>query len=143
MQEIKVLVPEDRVPDFYKWFGSWLDDDGHQGVVGTQSPGTERLHWAATSEETELAAELWAKLSSKARALFGHLIDRPGVKFNGEELAAALEIPNGRYGIAGVLAWPGRYCLKMGRWLPVSWSEDEGVYWMEPKIAQMFAEVRA
>lgn len=140
MQEIKVLVSENRVADFYKWFGAWLDNAApHE--ASSQSPDIERVTW--TAKDQDLAEALWAKLSGRARALFGHLIDRPGVKFSGEELATVLEIPNGRYGIAGVLAWPGRYCLKMGRWLPVNWSEEVGAYWMEPPIAQMFAEVRA
>jgi hypothetical protein len=139
MQEIKVLVPEDRVPDFYKWFGAWLDGSEQQGTISTAD--IEKSHWA-NPEDRELAAELWAKLSENAQALFGYLMDRPGEAFTGDDLAAALAIPNGRYGVAGVLAWPGRYCLAMRRHLPSQWSEDKGTYWMEPDVAEMFVEIR-
>jgi hypothetical protein len=136
MQEIKVLVPETRVPDFYKWFGAWLDGTEQQGPVDTG-----KSHWSSP-DDTELAAQLWEKLSGNAKALFGYLMDRPDERFTGDELADTLGIPNGRYGVAGVLAWPGRYCFPIGRHLPIRWSEHDGTYWMEPDIAEMFAEVR-
>lgn len=140
MQEIKVLVPDDRVPDFYKWYGAWLDGSEVRGL-GT-SPDLEKSHWANTPEDKQLAEQLWGKLSERGRGLFSYLMDQPGATFSGEELAASLDIPNGRYGVAGVLAWPGRYCIAMGRHLPIRWSEHDSTYWMEPDVAKMFAEVR-
>lgn len=141
MQEIRVLVPEERVADFYKWFGGWLDTP-ERYEPGAAAPDHDRVDWSNTPEDKELAEKLWAKLSGRAKALFGHLIDQPDARFSGKELAATLDIPNGRYGVAGILAWPGRYCLAMHRHLPIRWSDQEGAYWMEPSVAQLFAEVR-
>jgi hypothetical protein len=31
----------------------------------------------------------------------------------------------------------------MGRQLPVRWSEQDGVYWMDRDVAQMFDDIRA
>jgi len=47
----------------------------------------------------------------------------PEKKFSGEDLAEALDIPNGKYGTAGVLAWPGRYSFAVGRILPCNYED--------------------
>jgi hypothetical protein len=52
-------------------------------------------------------------------------------------------IPNGRMGVAGVLAWPGRKLWPLGRKLPTEVDPNpEGGSWysMDPDIATLFKE---
>jgi Family of unknown function (DUF6416) len=140
-QEITVQVPKDRVGDFYRWFGSWLDGV-EQHEPGDQSQGYNKANGMAPwdpSKDWELAVELWGKLSANARRMLSYLIDHPTRRIDGDELAEALEIPHGKYGIAGVLAWPGRYCIAMGRNLPINWDDDG--YWVDRGVAKMFAKI--
>lgn len=83
----------------------WLD--GVEQQIEPMSNKANELRPWNPSEDQELAVELWGKLSVNARRMLSYLIDHPG-RIYGDELAEALEIPHGRYGIAGVLAWPGR-----------------------------------
>src|SRR6478735_6805174 len=109
MIDITIKVPEDRVGEFYELVGRWL---AGAPLVPHDAPDStiERIErWANTPEDLELAKQVWSKFSPPAKAMFNTLIDAPGRKFTGEELADMLDIPNGMYGIAGVLAWPGRY----------------------------------
>jgi hypothetical protein len=46
----------------------------------------------------------WTKFSPTAEALFPVHIDKPGRTVSGDELADTLDIPNGKHGVAGVLA---------------------------------------
>ena len=44
-------------------------------------------------------------------------------------------------GMAGILAWPGRYCRKLGKELPIATArrEDGGTdYWMDEATAALF-----
>ncbi len=79
--------------------------------------------------------------------MFGLLMDTPDKEFSGEQIAEACDIPTGRSGVAGVLAWPGRHCLAIGRRLPTQWREDsttfEGFYWMPADRAELFKAARA
>jgi hypothetical protein len=74
------------------------------------------------------------------------LIDAPGERFGGDELAARVGIPNGKHGVAGVLAWPGRYAFAVGRRQPWSWAYPiEGgnaVYWFADDVAELFRQAR-
>jgi hypothetical protein len=89
---------------------------------------------------------LWNKFSDPAKALFSTLIEEPDRQFTGEVLAEMLNIPNGHSGVAGVLAWPGKYCKKENRELLWKFAypvEDEPVvYWMTPKVAAIFGQAR-
>ena len=89
---------------------------------------------------------VWEKLSPRAKAVFSLLMDHPSEKMSGEDLASACDIPNGKYGVAGVLAWPGRHCAGVNRHLSAKWQEgsDEsgGLYWFEPETADLFRKAR-
>jgi hypothetical protein len=73
-------------------------------------------------------------------------MDNPGQKVSGEDLAAELAIPNGKYGIAGVLAWPGRHCAAVNRFPLWSWEYGpvggSADYWVDKEIADLFLRVR-
>ncbi len=146
MQEITVKVPENRVPEFYEFFGKWLGgrlivepSDGEQGSKSVNEPPQP---WQPS--DGELASHVWDKLSDRAKGLFSLLADSPNAKFSAIALADQLEIPNGRFGLAGTLAWPGRHCAAVARKLPVRWREleDDSEYWMTAEVADLFRSAR-
>ncbi|MEA2185510.1 MAG: hypothetical protein QOK16_521, partial [Solirubrobacteraceae bacterium] len=50
------------------------------------------------------------------------------------------------HGVAGILAWPGRYSRKLGREVPISTEgrDDGGTdYYLDPDVAKLFAAARA
>jgi hypothetical protein len=147
MIDITVKVPEDRVGEFYTWFGAWLSGPP-QGPPPTGTGGSGGTRDAAEWSESdiELAAEVWEKFSDTAQMLFSTLIDEPKRRFSGDELSEMLAIPNGRHGVAGVLAWPGRHCVAVDRELPWKWTYPvEGepvVYWFTPENAALFRAAR-
>lgn len=153
MPDITVPVPDDRVPEFYQFFGLWLGgslalpDGGsktHSEALG--DPG-KRRDWTGSDEDHEDAEKLWSKMTSRAKGFYSLLIDAPGTEFSGNQIAEELSIPNGANGVAGVLAWPGRYCFNMNRQLPQHWKDGEdggpSVYWMDADVAALFAAVRS
>lgn len=146
MIDITVKVPEDRVGEFYVMFGAWLTGAPAPVEPGDAEP-TVRMEgiqpW--TGADTDSAALVWGKLSDPARRLFSIFIDSPGEQFSGDALAAALDVDKGRHGIAGLLTWPGRYCVAVGRSYAWSWSYPDGehaVYWFTPEVADVFREAR-
>ena len=70
---------------------------------------------------------------------------RPAQRIAGNELAARLHLAKGAHGVAGLLAWPGRYTRKLGRVFPIATEgrADGGTdYFMDPAIAALFAQAR-
>jgi hypothetical protein len=143
MHEVKILVPEERIPEFYGMVGRWLAGSGALDA----DADTKLDDWQNTDDDLVLAKVVWGKLSERARALFNALINEPEIKFTGEQLASDLDIPNGKYGVAGVLAWPGRHCLAVGRHLPVKYEEGpvggSANYWITTEVAALFDKARS
>ncbi len=153
-KQITVAVPQERVPEFYVWFASFLSAEpgappwggrrgrGH-GPGGRHDRFGEPAAWSAA--DAEPAAWLYGKLAPPARALFDLLIDAPGERLSGNDIAARLGLEKGAHGVAGILAWPGRYSRKLGRELPLATEgrDDGGTdYFMEPAVAELFAAAR-
>ena len=147
-KQVTVAVPEERVPEFYAWFGSFLASEpgtpppfggrGRRGRRGMRRHDDAR-DWSL--EDAEQAAWLYRKLAPPARELFDLLADRPGARIGGEQLARQLALDKGSHGVAGVLAWPGRYSRHLCRVLPIATEgrPDGGTdYYMEPEIAGLF-----
>jgi len=152
-KRVAVDVPADRVPEFYAWFAAFLAAEPGAGPPRGRGRGWAR-HGAPphrgsqpwSVDDTDQAAWLYRKLAPPARALFDLLMEEPGKRHAGNELASALSLEKGAHGVAGILAWPGRYCRKLGRDLPIATDGrgDGGTdYFMEPDIAAIFAEARA
>lgn len=145
MADITVPVPDERVADFYQFFGAWLAGSAPAvATLGRQAGNQESdfAPWGQTEEDLALAQVVWDKLSDRAKSMFELLMEEPGEKLSGEVIAETLSIPNGKYGVAGVLAWPGRHSHAVGRFLPVRY-EDGPVggsanYWIEPDVAELF-----
>ena len=144
-KQVTVAVPADRVPEFYAWFAAFLTaEPGSPGPRGRRGHGPPRRAevepWS--EHDAEQAAWLYGKLAPPARELFDLLAGSPGERFAGNDIAARLSLQAGAHGVAGILAWPGRYCRKLGRALPISTTgrEDGGTdYSMPPEVAALFA----
>ncbi len=152
-KQITVAVPEERVPEFYSWFAQFLaaphgsgPPRGMRGGFGFGPRGgmhRERRPW--TEADLDDVRWFYAKLSPPARELFDLLIDAPGERFAGNAIAARLALEKGAHGVAGILAWPGRWCAKLGRDFPIETDvrEDGGTdYSMRPETAALFARAR-
>ena len=153
-KQVTVPVPEERVPEFYAWFASFLAAEPGDPPLW-RSPGGrgrgrgprghhEAVAWSA--QDADQAAWLYGKLAPPARALFDLLIDAPEQRFAGNELASRLQLERGAHGVAGILAWPGRYCRKLGRELPIA-TEGRGDggtgYFVTADVARLFTTARA
>lgn len=111
------------------------------GGPGGRGRGHHGEAQAWTSEDTEEATWLLGKLAPPARALFDLLAGSPGERFSGNDIAARLQLDKGAHGVAGILAWPGRYSRKLDRELPIltEGREDGGTdYYMDPATAALF-----
>ncbi len=154
---ITVPVPDERIAEFYQFFGLWLagalslteTQQSPAETSATDAPPAEpqkRKAWTGSDEDLEDAIHLWGKFSKHARAFFGLLINNPGTHYTGHQAAEAVGIPNGAHGVAGVLAWPGRHAWAIQRYLPSRWKDDEDAgasyYWMTPELAKVFKAAR-
>jgi hypothetical protein len=156
-KQVTVAVPEERVPEFYMWFAQFLAADPGSGPprggpfprggrgrgFGPPRAPFEAQAWSA--QDADQAAWLYGKLAPPARELFDLLIDAPGQRFSGNEIAARLKVQRGAHGVAGILAWPGRYSRKLGRELPISTEgrDDGGTdYFLTADVAKLFAAAR-
>lgn len=164
MREITVLVHESDIPEFYRRLGELMaesEDDpdsadkeqhNHRDPLGSNRTAPE---WIEESNAEQRAELLWSTLSENARNTFNVLIDgalaEQPQRFTSEELAEAAGIPNGPSGVAGVFGAAGRAIRKVGlplydtgkplQWHYV-WDWDGTRYWMVPKVAEVFRQVR-
>jgi hypothetical protein len=151
-KQVTVAVPEERVPEFYSWFAAFLEATpgspppfrgrGRRGRFGPRHHG-EAQAWSA--QDGDQAKWLYGKLAPPARALFDILLDAQGDPIAGEEIAKRLDLDKGAHGVAGILAWPGRYSRHIGRVLPISTEgrADGGTdYLMEPEPLRLFTAAR-
>jgi hypothetical protein len=152
-KQVTVAVPEDRVPEFYAWFATFLAAEpgtppplaggGRRGSRGHRHH-SEAQAWSA--QDADQAAWLYRKLAPQARELFDMLAGTPGARIGGEDIAKRLNLEKGAHGVAGILAWPGRYSRHLNRTLPVATEgrRDGGTdYYMDPELAELFTAARA
>ncbi len=110
---------------------------------GAASAITSAAAW--TDEDLDDARWLYGRLSDPARELFDLLIDDPGTSHSGNDVATRLHLDKGAHGVVGILAWPGRWCSKLGKEFPIITEarEDGGTdYSMSPELAALFAKAR-
>ena len=148
-KQVTVAVPEERVPEFYVWFAHFLASESGGGPpwagarpAGLRPAAAPRGRGRGREDDAEQAAWLYRKLAPPARELLDLLLEEPGKRFSGNEIAAQLRLENGAHGVAGILAWPGRYCRKLGRELPIATEgrDDGGTnYYLRPEVATLFA----
>jgi hypothetical protein len=139
MLDITVKVPEERVAEFYAMYGHWLSSPAGE------APAAEANLTNWTEADAELAAKVWKKFSPPAKALFSTLIDNPNTAYASDQLAEMHGIPNGKHGVAGVLAWPTRHCRDVGRVGCWQWHYPDGEnmnYSMDDVLANLFKKAR-
>jgi hypothetical protein len=151
-KQVTVAVPEERVPEFYAWFATFLASEPGTpppfGGRGRRGPRGSRRHhdvhaWSA--DDAGQAAWLYRKLAPPARELFDLLAGSPGTRVGGEQLAKQLDLDKGAHGVAGILAWPGRYSRHLNRVMPIATEgrADGGTdYYMDPETAELFQTAR-
>lgn len=154
MTDITVPVPDDRTAEFYQFFGLWLAgslnpsevSQGHLEPLSAAAESVDIKPWTGSEDDLEDAEWLWEKFSRQARGMFSLLADDPGAEYPADQIAETVGIRYGRRGVAGTLAWPGRYGLEVGRGVPVKWREDvdagKAYYWMTPEVASTFRAAR-
>ena len=150
-KQITVAVPQERVPEFYAWFADFLAAEPGTAAPSQRRRRGDRGHrhrsdasaWSA--DDADQAAWLYHKLAPPARQLFDVLLDAPGKRFGGELIATRLGLEKGAHGVAGILAWPGRYARHLDRVLPIDTEgrADGGTdYYIDPDTAAIFAAAR-
>ena len=144
MTDVIVKIPEERLAEFYGLVARFLS--GQSREEPAVASVVVQQQWTNTAEDLALARQVWKKLSGRAKDLFALLMEQPERKVLSDELAAALEIPRGKSGVAGVLAWPARYCAAVNRVGLWDWEygrDGEGAYyWMGETTAGLFRNVR-
>jgi hypothetical protein len=109
---VTVPVPAERTAEFYQFFGLWLAGslslspspyraaDGSPETAET-SEARKLTPWHDSAQDFADAEVLWKKYSPRARAMFNLLMDNPDTKYSGDQIAQAVNIPNGAHGVAG------------------------------------------
>jgi hypothetical protein len=151
-KQVTVAVPEERVAEFYAWFAAFLtaepgtapplSERGRRRRRGLRPSGDSQA-WSA--DDADQAAWLYHRLAPPARELFDLLAGAPGERIGGEQVAKRLKLDKGSHGVAGILAWPGRYSRRLDRPLPIATEgrTDGGTdYYMEPDVAALFRAAR-
>jgi uncharacterized protein DUF6416 len=150
--EVTVKVPEGHLGEFYVLLGRvWHNAEEEAARTEDAAPADDESDlddWDDDDVDLELARGVWRKFSANAKAMFSLLMDEPGEAVTGEDIAERLNIPNGKYGVAGILAWPGRHCAAVGRVLLCRYEEApapgaSGTYWIDEKVASLFGKVRS
>jgi hypothetical protein len=152
-KQVTVTVPEERVPEFYIWFASFLTSEpgappasAGAGRRGSRDHHRHRDAAAWSAQDADQAAWLYHQLAPQAKELFDLLAGAPGARFGGEDIAKRLTLEKGAHGVAGILAWPGRYSRHLDRVLPIATEgrADGGTdYYMDPEVADLFTAARA
>jgi hypothetical protein len=145
LTEVTVKIPEERVGEFYQVVGRWLTGEQLE-VEAPDKPAAPPTDWTHSDNDLALAGAVWEKFSPRAQALLSRLMDHASHKVSAEDLAETLDIPHGKSGVAGVLAWPARHCAAVNKAVPWRWEEGlestGALYWVEPNVADVFKKVR-
>lgn len=138
--ELTVKVPAERVAEFYTLVGQWLS--GEALPTGEQATHFAVSPWGTAHTDKKIALQVLSRLSAPAKRMFEVLASEPGKPVAAEELARRADIPNGRYGIAGALAWPTRRFAEIHRPLPIESDQrpDGTVYWVQESLAPIILD---
>jgi len=136
--QVTFEIPERLLSRFYTLVGFVLQQARPDEPEEPASPAD----WDNVDLDFESAREVWRKCSPRAQDVFSLLIDNPGLAMTGEDIASKLDIPNGKRGVAGIVAWPARHCADAGYVSLFRCDDADGGYWMDPDTADLFARVR-
>lgn len=116
--EVKVLVPGERLTDFYRWFADWLDGEASVEVSADASAHDRASESRAPEPkapglEHDAAVRWWRSLKQRERQIWALWIEAAPKAMTAEEIVAALGLSSTRE-IPGVLSWSGRKGQKAG-----------------------------
>ena len=134
--EVKVAVPVDRVAEFYKMFGNWLE-----GGDPATSDKTWRTGAVWGPDDIADATAFYASISPTARRILSAWASRSGQWLDAVRTAEEVGV-NGPKGVAGSLSSVGKAANRMSRALPFEHEAGEGDtpgrYRMAPLVAELF-----
>jgi hypothetical protein len=169
--EVQVLVPRERLPEFYERHARWLRegtervpspwepldettsrviaDVGIEPGIEARDPEEQRLWserpWDGVRDPSDIADALliYDRLSAGAKKIFDTLLDREGQDVSGESLAKELGVSQAQ--LTGTLASIGIRSKAVRRAVPFHYESgmDGGRYWVEPEIAGLFNWARS
>ena len=126
-QEVKVLVPADRVTEFYRWFADWRDGSPAASLARPAAAEQAPTDGATKSEEERLAAAVkwWRSLKPSERGVWGLWIDAAPRLLTADQIVAQLGL-NGPRDIPGILSWVTRKGDKVGFKVGWQFETDSG-----------------
>lgn len=149
---ITIHVPDDRVPEFYARFGEFVaqraDDEAPSRPMWLDS-GAFAPAWVETDEASSMARALWDEISGPGQSVLLYLSRETGDEprsFRPDEVARAMNHPNGASGIAGILGGVGKairraglpmYLTPRGNLWHYVWDWDGKLYTMTPEVARL------
>lgn len=148
MIPITVHVPERRVEEFYIRFGEFVAEIPDSADPVRLESGTVPS-WAVADNAQEIAARLWDGVSGPGHSVLTFLsrsATRETAHFTPDELASALNHPNGVSGVAGILGGVGKairraqlpmYRTPKGTEWHYVWDWDGEKYSMTPEVAKL------
>jgi len=128
--EVTVHVPDARVSEFYRWFGSWLETGDVVCVPARLLALPLDDPW--TPGDELLAREMLKKAPPVARELLFLLVDNGGRPVNWRVLAKRTGV-EGPQAVAQLVADLVVRCHAAGRRGPLRWVDngDGPVYWLD------------
>lgn len=117
LQEVKVLVPADRMSEFYRWFADWTES-----LSPDPAPNSGAKANKETADLLEAATAWWKSLKVSERSLWSLWIEASPRLLTAQEIVDALSLKGPR-DIPGILSWSGRKGDKVG--FKVGWSYQE------------------
>ncbi|MFJ4998649.1 hypothetical protein ACIP5T_10880 [Microbacterium sp. NPDC088619] len=151
MIPITVHVPERRVEEFYIRFGEFVAETPDSAEPVRLESGAVPS-WVLADDAQEVASRFWSGVSLPGRSVLTFLsrsAKRDTVHFTPDQLASALNHPNGVSGIAGILGGVGKAIRraqlplyrtpKGGDWHYV-WGWDGEKYSMTPEVAKLLRD---
>lgn len=103
--DITVPVPEDRVPEFYRWFADWIDKSGGEPEQELPAP--------PLGDGLDAAMQWWKLLKPRERQIFRLWAEKSPRMLTAGEIVEELGL-NGPRDIPGILSWPTRKGRKAG-----------------------------
>jgi hypothetical protein len=143
MEEVRVLVPGERLSEFYRWFADWSDGVPSQRIRGDASSATPH----SASDAFAAAVAWWHLLKSAERRIWGMWIDAAPSLVPADAIVSELGL-RGPRDIPGTLSWSKRKGERVGH--EVDWRfkydavTNEPLYGIEDlEVAALLGEARA
>lgn len=118
VHEIKVLVPSERVTEFYRWFADWRDGAPPTATATPNVEAPARVVSVAGEARLSAAVKWWRSLKPSERGIWGLWIEASPQLLTADQIVSELGLKGVR-DIPGILSWSGRKGKRVG--FPVHW----------------------